>query len=101
MKKQFLLLAMFVATFSMNVQAQELKVIPCATHEYMENVQMKDPQFILNQQLLEQEYQAMMLSGHKPGQKVKRIIPIVFHIFHNNGVEYCKRKNFRTSRNFE
>ncbi len=87
MKKQFLLLAMFIATFSINVQAQELKVIPCATHEYMENVQMKDPQFILNQQLLEQEYQSMMQSGYKPGQKVKRIIPIVFHIFHNNGVE--------------
>ncbi len=54
MKKQFLLLAMFIATFCMNVKAQEPNVIPCATHEYMENVQMKDPQFILNQQLLEQ-----------------------------------------------
>lgn len=87
MKKQLLITAMLIASTFLNVNAQELKVIPCATHEYMQEVQMKDPQFVLNQQLLEQEYQAIMQSGHKAGQKVKRIIPIVFHIFHNNGVE--------------
>lgn len=92
MKKQFLLVAMLIASITYTVQAQELKVIPCSTHEYMENVQMKDPQFILNQQLLEQEYQIMLQNGHKPGQKVKRIIPIVFHIFHNNGVENISKE---------
>jgi PKD repeat protein len=87
MKKHLFLVTILVTIITLNVQAQELKVIPCTTHEYMENVQMKDPQFVLNQQLLEQEYLEMMQSGHKKGQKVKRIIPIVFHIFHNNGVE--------------
>jgi PKD repeat protein len=92
MKKQLLMGLLLMASTPFISIAQELKVIPCATHEYMQEVQMKDPQFIINQQLLEQEYEAMMINGYQKGQKVKRIIPIVFHIFHNNGIENISKE---------
>jgi PKD repeat protein len=87
MKKIITCVTLITITLISTVFAQDQKVIPCATHEYMQNVQMKDPQFIINQQILEQEYENYLLNGQKSGQKVKRVIPIVFHIFHNNGVE--------------
>ncbi len=92
MKKYISFVTLFTITIISSVFAQELKVIPCATHEYMKNVQMKDPQFIINQQILEQEYQNYLLSGQKSVQKVKRIIPIVFHVFHNNGIENISKE---------
>ncbi len=79
--------AIFMAFMPLISKAQQLKPIRCTTYEYMRDVQMKDPAFVQNQELLEREYQAMLASPRKPGQKVKRIIPIVFHVFHNGGAE--------------
>jgi PKD repeat protein len=86
MKKLLLVTALFIAANSFVAKAQELKPVPCATFEYMRDVQMKDPQFVQNQQILEQAYEYAKLHPQKSAQ-TKRIIPIVFHILHNGGIE--------------
>lgn len=87
MKKILILAALFFAANPLITKAQELKPIPCTTYEYMRDVQMKDPQFVQNQEILEQAYQFALAHPQKSGQQVKRIIPIVFHVFHNGGAE--------------
>jgi PKD repeat protein len=86
MKKLILVTALFIAANPFITKAQELKAVPCATFEYMRDVQMKDPQFVQNQQILEQAYEYAKLHPQKSSQ-TKRIIPIVFHILHNGGIE--------------
>lgn len=86
MKYKFILTASLMlgmATFS-NAQT----VVKCATHEYTEEVSKQDPQFIINQAQLEKETQAY-IKGLKPGvnKSAVKIIPIVFHVFHNGGSE--------------
>lgn len=92
MKKLFFIAAIFFAVNPLISNAQELKPVPCSTYEYMRDVQSKDPQFLQNQQLLEDAYQFAKAHPQKSSQKVKRIIPIVFHVFHNGGVENISKE---------
>ncbi len=87
MRKIFLVAALFLAVNPLITNAQELKPIPCSTFEYYRDVQLKDPQFVQNQEILEQAYQFALSHPQKSAQKTKRIIPIVFHVLHNGGVE--------------
>lgn len=92
MKNFLLVVALFVAINPFVSSAQTLKPVPCTTYEYMRDVQMKDPQFVQNQDILEQAYQSILNSPQKSGQATKRIIPIVFHVFHNGGSENIPRE---------
>lgn len=84
--------AFFYAVNPLITNAQELKPVPCTTYEYMRDVQMKDPEFVQNQAILEQAYQFALTHPQKSGQQVKRIIPIVFHVFHNGGAENISKE---------
>lgn len=86
MKKLLIVTALLIAANPFITKAQEHKPVPCATFEYMRDVQMKDPQFVQNQQIIEQAYEYAKLHPQKSAQ-TKRIIPIVFHILHNGGIE--------------
>lgn len=92
MKKLFIATALFIAVLPGVLKAQVLKPVPCSTFEYLRDVQMKDPQFVQNQQLLEQAYELAKSHPQKSAQQVKRIIPIVFHIFHNGGAENISKE---------
>ncbi len=86
MKFKFILTASILLGMSINSNAQT--VVKCSTHEYTEEVSKQDPQFVINQAQLEKETQAY-IKGLKPGanKSAVKIIPIVFHVFHNGGSE--------------
>jgi len=87
MKKICIAAALFIAVIPSVLNAQALKPVPCSTYEYMRDVQIKDPQFVQNQLILEQAYEFAKSHPQKSSQQTKRIIPIVFHILHNGGAE--------------
>lgn len=87
MKKPVLIIALLLTIIPIITEAQSLRPIPCSTYEYMRDVQMKDPEFVKNQQILEQAYQSIINNPQKSAQSAKRIIPIVFHVLHNGGAE--------------
>lgn len=87
MRKFFIATALSIAVIPTAIFAQSLKPVPCSTYEYMRDVQMKDPQFVQNQAILEQAYEFAKTHPQKSAQQTKRIIPIVFHILHNGGAE--------------
>ncbi|MEN9370744.1 MAG: hypothetical protein RI952_1609 [Bacteroidota bacterium] len=86
MKYKFILTASLMLGMAIYSNAQT--VVKCSTHEYTEEVSKQDPQFVINQAQLEKETQAF-IKGLKPGanKSAVKIIPIVFHVFHNGGSE--------------
>lgn len=100
MKNKLILTALLLGFNSLLAFSQtEQKVIRCETVKYMNEVQMFDPEFIKKQAELEkatEEYLQQMnmnKSANAPSsQRVKRIIPIVFHVFHNGGPENISKQ---------
>lgn len=100
MKNKLILTALLLGFNSLLAFSQtEQKVIRCETVKYMNEVQMFDPEFIKKQAELEkatEEYLQQMnmnKSVNAPSsQRVKRIIPIVFHVFHNGGPENISKQ---------
>lgn len=100
MKNKLILTALLLGFNSLLAFSQtEQKVIRCETVKYMNEVQMFDPEFIKKQAELEkatEEYLHQMnmnKSVNAPSsQRVKRIIPIVFHVFHNGGPENISKQ---------
>lgn len=95
MKYKFYLTALLLGLSSVSLRAQDqVKVIRCETAKYMNEVQMQDPQFIINQAELERQTAEYIKSlnlnkssNAAANQRVRRVIPIVFHVFHNGGPE--------------
>ena len=100
MKYKFYLTALLLGFSSFFAVAQDqVKVIRCETVKYMNEVQKQDPQFLINQAELERqtaEYiQSLNLNkstNAAASQRVRRIIPIVFHVFHNGGPENISKQ---------
>lgn len=100
MKYKFLLTALLLGFNTMFAFSQtEEKVIRCETVKYMQDVQMQDPNFLKKQAELEKAtenyIQSMNMQKSNNGastQRVKRIIPIVFHVFHNGGPENISKQ---------
>ncbi len=100
MKYKFYLTALLLGVNVFFATAQDqVKVIRCETVKYMNEVQNKDPQFLINQAELERqtaEYVSSLNSNKSTNaatsQRVKRIIPIVFHVFHNGGPENISKQ---------
>lgn len=100
MKYKFYLTALLLGVNVFFATAQDqVKVIRCETVKYMNEVQSKDPQFLINQAELERqtaEYVSSLNSNKSTNaatsQRVKRIIPIVFHVFHNGGPENISKQ---------
>lgn len=95
MNYKFYLTSLLLGVNVMFAQAQnQLKVIPCETDKYMREVQMKDPEFLKNQADLERQTEEYLQSQRaaNSGQRVRRVIPIVFHIFHNGGPENISKE---------
>jgi len=100
MKYRFYLTTLLLGVSVFFAEAQDqVKVIRCETVKYMNEVQNKDPQFLINQAELERqtaEYVSSLNSNKSTNaaanQRVKRIIPIVFHVFHNGGPENISKQ---------
>jgi PKD repeat protein len=102
--KKFYSLALLLTIFAVNLNvftsyAQHQKVFDKCIAEVMFKEQIKaDPDFALKQQQLEQEtrdfipqyVQRLNASGQKNASVVK-IIPVVFHIIHEGGLENISR----------
>lgn len=100
MKYRFYLTALLLGVNTFYAEAQDqLNVIRCETVKYMNEVQSKDPQFLINQAELERQTEEYVKSHNSSkstnpssSQRVKRIIPIVFHVFHNGGPENISKQ---------
>lgn len=100
MKYKFLLTALFLGINTMFAFSQTKEtVIRCETVKYMQEVQMQDPEFLKRQAELEkqieqytQQVNANKSTNATSTQRVKRIIPIVFHVFHNGGPENISKQ---------
>ena len=91
MKNKFTLTAGLVLVMALNAQSQT--IVKCSTHEYTETVSKQDPQFVINQAQLEKETQAYLKDFKSFGNKsAVKIIPIVFHVFHNGGSENVSKE---------
>ena len=91
MKNKFILTAGLVLVMALNAQSQT--IVKCSTHEYTETVSKQDPQFVINQAQLEKETQAYLKGLKSFGNKsAVKIIPIVFHVFHNGGSENVSKE---------
>lgn len=94
MKKR--LLTLTISSFFIgSLLAQDLKetkIIPCLTTEVTEELMKQDPQFKVNQELLEQftaqyEWQRKTDASGNKVSSVVRVIPVVFHVIHEGGAE--------------
>lgn len=100
MKYKFYLIAFLLGVNSFFAVAQDQpKVIRCETVKYMNEVQKQDPQFLINQAELERQTAEYIQSlnvnkntNAAASQRVRRVIPIVFHVFHNGGPENISKQ---------
>ena len=91
MKNKFTLTAGLVLVMALNAQSQT--IVKCSTHEYTETVSKQDPQFVINQAQLEKETQAYLKDFKSfENKSAVKIIPIVFHVFHNGGSENVSKE---------
>ncbi len=89
------LLVSFLFLFSSIGFLKAQQPVPCSTYEYTEEVSKKDPQFILNQEKLERDTEAFIKAlAENPNKSASavKIIPIVFHVFHNGGSENISKE---------